>query len=416
MPEIVIDKAHARRFLLGHLRLLSPRKLSGKQGVLDFVRHVNCIQYDPINVVGQNPHLVLQSRVRNYKPALLDGLLYQERALVDGFDKQMAIYPVEDWPDFAYYRDYMAKQYMKSQHTVAAVKLLPRLKKEIEKRGPLSSLDFEDGERMDWWLTGSVRAARIAMDILLYGGDTVVHRRVGTRRYFDLSERLLPPRLVKSPRRHASHDDYLEWHVFRRAGGVGLLYSKTTAEYGGLVGWQSGRVKAALQRLVKQKQLVPVTIRGLERWGFFVRSQDLPALDAAAKPARGKQAAAFIAPLDNLMWNRSLVEMLFDFEYTWEVYVPEPKRKYGYYVLPVLVGDRFVARMDPGFDRSSKTFIVKNWWWQKGVDVKDEAMLAAVQDSLAAFAKYLGANEIRLQKGAKGGPGLKRAVAAANQS
>lgn len=415
MTEIVIDKAQARRFLLGHLHLSSPRKLSGKQGVLDFIRHVNCIQYDPINVVGQNPHLVLQSRVRNYKPAMLEALLYHDRSLVDGFDKQMAIYPVEDWPDFTYYREHMARQYMQSQHTVAAVKLVDPVKKEIEQRGPLSSLDFEDEESMDWWLTGSVRAARIAMDILLYSGATVVHHRVGTRRYFDLSERLLPGKLTRKPRRHASHEDYLEWHIFRRAGGVGLLYSKTTAEYGGLVGWKSGRVKAAIQRLVKKGRLVEIAIEGLRRWKFYVRRQDLPALDAAAKPAKSKPGVAFIAPLDNLMWNRSLVQMLFDFDYIWEVYVPEPKRKYGYYVLPVLYGDRFVARMDPGFERSSKAFVVKNWWWQKGVDTKDEAMLSAVQDGLAAFARYLGANEICLQKGAKGGPSLKGAVAAANR-
>lgn len=107
--RIVVDKAQARRFLLGHQHLLPPRKLSGKQGVLDFIRKLNCIQYDPINVVGQNPHLVLQSRVRSYKPAMLNALLYADRALVDGFDKQMAIYPAEDWPDFAYHRSHMAK-------------------------------------------------------------------------------------------------------------------------------------------------------------------------------------------------------------------------------------------------------------------------------------------------------------------
>jgi hypothetical protein len=96
MPNpILIRKDHARRFLLTHLRLQPPRKLRGKQGVLDYIRHVNCIQYDPINVVGQNPQLVLQSRVRDYKPAMLDALLYKDRKLLDGFDKQMSIYPVE---------------------------------------------------------------------------------------------------------------------------------------------------------------------------------------------------------------------------------------------------------------------------------------------------------------------------------
>jgi uncharacterized protein YcaQ len=267
---------------------------------------------------------------------------------------------------------------------------------------------------MDWWLGGSIRAARIAMDILSYRGDTVVHHRVGTRRYFDLAQRILPARLLKAARTHASHEDYLEWHILRRAGGIGLLHAKTTAEYGGLVGWQGGRVKAAVQRLLARGRLQPLTIRGLERSPYYIRPQDLPALDAAARLPKGKPGAAFIAPLDNLMWNRDLVKQLFDFDYVWEVYIPEPKRRYGYYVMPVLFGDRFVARMDPAFDRATRTFEIKNWWWEQDVDKKDAAMLAAMQEALAAFAKYLGAAHIRLTPALQAQPELKRAVAAAN--
>ena len=161
--------------------------------MLDYIRRVNCIQYDPINVVGQNPHLVLQSRVRKYRPAMLKDLLYEDRKLIDGFDKQMSIYPVEDWPQFAYYREQMPGD------TWRASTRRPRpsswnVRDEIEARGPLSSLELEEDSRMDWWLTDSVRAVRIALDMLFYGGETVVHHRVGTRRYFDLTQRLLPPR------------------------------------------------------------------------------------------------------------------------------------------------------------------------------------------------------------------------------
>lgn len=253
MPDpLTIDQAQARRFVLKHLRLLPPRKLPGKQGVLDYVRHVNCIQYDPINIVGQNPHLVLQSRVRGYKPSMLNALLYEDRKLVDGFDKQMSIYPVEDWPDFTYYRQKMAKGYLQSEQTAAAARIVDRVRSEIEQRGPLSSLDFEEDTRMDWWLAGSVRAARIAMDILLYSGETVVHHRVGTRRYFELSRRALPAKLIKASRRHASHEAYLDWHVLRRVGGLGLTHQNTGAEFGGLLGWQGGRIKAAILRLLEK--------------------------------------------------------------------------------------------------------------------------------------------------------------------
>jgi uncharacterized protein len=416
MPDpIVIDKPHARRFLLAHLHLLPPRKLHGKQGVLDYVRHVNCIQYDPIDVVGQNPHLVLQSRVRGYKPSMLDALLYENRRLIEGFDKQLSIYPVEDWPSFTYYRRQMARKYMEYEQTAAAAKLVDRVRKEIEARGPLSSLDLEDDTRMDWWLAGSVRAVRIAMDILFYGGETVVHHRAGTRRYFELSRRVLPPKLYNASNTHASQEDYLEWHVFRRAGGLGLVDSNVTAEFGGIRDWRGGRIRAAIARLAAKGRLVRVSIKGLERQQFYVRRDDLSALEAAAKAPRSRQGAALMAPLDNLMWDRNLIEMLFDFYYSWEVYLPAAKRHYGYYVLPVLYGDRLVARIDPEFDRAGKVFTIKNWWWEDGVNVKDESMLSALEECLSAFGHYLEAVEIRLAGEVRGQPGLKKAVKEANR-
>jgi uncharacterized protein YcaQ len=416
MPDpIVIDKPHARRFLLTHLHLLPPHKLHGKQGVLDYVRHVNCIQYDPIDVVGQNPHLVLQSRVRGYKPSMLDALLYENRRLIEGFDKQLSIYPVEDWPSFTYYRRQMARKYMEYEQTAAAAKLVDRVRKEIEARGPLSSLDLEDDTRMDWWLAGSVRAVRIAMDILFYGGETVVHHRAGTRRYFELSRRVLPPKLYNASNTHASQEDYLEWHVFRRAGGLGLVDSNVTAEFGGIRDWRGGRIRAAIARLAAKGRLVRVSIKGLERQQFYVRRDDLSALEAAAKAPRSRQGAALMAPLDNLMWDRNLIEMLFDFYYSWEVYLPAAKRHYGYYVLPVLYGDRLVARIDPEFDRAGKVFTIKNWWWEDGVNVKDESMLSALEECLSAFGHYLEAVEIRLAGEVRGQPGLKKAVKEANR-
>jgi hypothetical protein len=397
MPRpIHIDRTHARRFLLAHLRLLPPRSLHGKQGVLDYIRHVNCIQYDPINVVGQNPHLVLQSRVRNYTPAMLNTLLYEDRKLVDGFDKQMSIYPVEDWPSFAYYRKRMFEEYVASKWVAPAVPLVESVRREIEARGPLSSPDLEEDTRMAWWLSGSVRAVRLTLDLLLYGGQTIVHHRVGTRRYFQLTERVLPSRLLKPRKQHASQEEYLEWHVLRRARGLGLVDLKVTAEFGGMVGWRGGKIRAAIMRLAEKGRLIPVTVAELPRQQFFVRRRDVPALEAAARSNRGKHGAALIAPLDNLMWDLNVVEMLFGFRYAWEVYKPAEKRDFGYYVLPVLYGDRFVARMDPGFDRATRAFIVKNWWWEAGVDTRDRAMLAAIDDCLAAFGRYLKATEIRL--------------------
>jgi uncharacterized protein YcaQ len=195
---------------------------------------------------------------------------------------------------------------------------------------------------------------------------------------------------------HPSQEDYLDWHVFRRAGGVGLVHPAVNAKWGGIRGWRGGRIRAALARLLEKGRLVRVAIEGLPRKEFYVRRGDLPALEAAGRRSATPPGAAFIAPLDNLMWDGDLIEMLFDFSYTWEVYKPAAKRTWGYYVLPVLVGDRLVARLDPGFNKAAKRFTIQNWWWEKGVDKKGDGLEAALQDCLRQFCQYLGADSVSL--------------------
>lgn len=415
--DIQVSAEQARRFLLAHHRLLPPRKLAGKQAALEYVRHVNCIQYDPINVVGQNPHLVLQSRVRNYKPSILNELLYEDRNLVDGFDKVMSIYPKEDWPFFAGTRSQRG-QHLRKNEEAKIIKLLDWVAKEIEERGPLSSIDLEEETRVQSWFGNATRASRIALDILFFSGEIVVHHRVGTRRYFELSHRLLSKKLHGAPDPHPTADTYKDWHVLRRVRGVGIARPNGNDQWVGILRKSSeatAEIQRSLARLVGRGEVVRVGIEGFSNQVFYVQEADLALLKASAKPLRTKPGMAFIAPLDNFMWDRNLIEALFGFYYRWEVYVPEPQRVYAYYVLPVLYGEKLVARIDPSYDRTTKTFTINNWWWEKGIDKKDPAMLSAAGDCIAAFMKYLGAEKTVLGLKIKKDTGLKAAVAAANR-
>jgi uncharacterized protein YcaQ len=419
--EIVVSKEQARRFMVEHQRLAPPRKLRGKQGILDFVRHVNCIQYDPINLVGQNSHLVLQSRIKDYKPSMLDEALYKERKLVDGFDKVMSIFPTEDWHYFSGYRKRLSAEYFGSQATdvdgtsqntsmIVDPAMIKWVRKELTARGPLSSLDLENNERMMGWWGANARVARVALDIMFLSGEIVVHHRVGTRRYFDLASRLMK-NTKKDPNRTA--EAYLDWHVLRRIQSAGLIRpGEGSAQWVGIQRRKShgGGLQAALKRLEEQGKILRVAVEGVPGKVFVTRRDNLPALEKAAKPRKVAAGAAFIAPLDNLMWDRDLLEQVFDFYYRWEVYVPEPKRVWGYYVLPVLYGNRLVARMDPGHVKTTGAFTIKNWWWEKGVDKNDEEMLAALQESTRAFAKYLNAKSVTLGEKAKKDKVLKELV------
>jgi uncharacterized protein YcaQ len=132
-----------------------------------------------------------------------------------------------------------------------------------------------------------------------------------------------------------------------------------------------------------------------------MRSQDRAALDRALDgdpPAPPR--AAILAPLDNLLWDRRLVEAIFGFEYTWEVYKPVAERRYGYYVLPILYSDRFVARFEPGRDKGSGALMVKNWWWEPDVAPSDE-MRSALRRCFERFLGFLGADAIRVERTAE---------------
>jgi len=144
MEALALTQQQARRFILAHQGLWPPYAAQGKAGALDIIRHLGCIQFDPLNIVGHNQELVLQSRVDGFRPHMLRELLYNERRLLDGLDKVMSIYSVEDWPYFRRRREAARNSDGRSAEAVRAV--LPQVRAALVARGPLSSLDLDMGE------------------------------------------------------------------------------------------------------------------------------------------------------------------------------------------------------------------------------------------------------------------------------
>ena len=396
ISPIKISKTDACRFMLAHHGLWPPRQRTGKGGVLDYVRHVNCIQFDPINVVGRNPDLVLQSRIKDFRPALLNELLYHERQLLDGWDKLASVYPVEDWPYFSRRREYLRKaDYDRRPPQDALVEVL----EEVKRRGPLSSLDFDKTEKVDWFW-GPTKIARAALEHLYETGHLGINHRVNNRRYFDLIERLLPEDIFAQTDPHTSTEKYQDWHIHRRIGTLGLAPAQSGDFWLGILGVKSPERNAAIKRLTKRGEVLPIQIQDLDGQNFYIRIQDVPTLERIQNDHTPAPAAAFIAPLDNLIWNRKLIQGIFDFAYTWEVYKPKSQRQYGYYVLPVIYGDRFIARLDPSYDKKERILTVNNWWWEERVD-PDKTMFSSLRDCLLHFAAYLEADQVRLGKQAE---------------
>jgi uncharacterized protein YcaQ len=391
-PTLTLSKADARRFLLAHHRLWPPRSLAGKAGILEFIRHVGCVQFDPIDVVGRNPDLVLQSRVAGYRRSLLEELLYADHQLLDGWDKQAGIYPVTDWPYFARHRARMVQRHGDPANPSMAI--APSVLQAIRERGPLSSIDLDHAGTVDWFW-GPTRLARAALEILHGMGEVTIHHRVGTRRFFELTEKLLPADLLAVPDPNLTVEEYQNWHVLRRVGGLGLAKTGAGEYWYGILDVKTEARQAALARLVERGDLVTASVEGVPNRTWFVRTADLPTLQAAQARTWAGTQAAILGVLDNIMWDRALLRLIFDFDYVWEVYKPAAQRKFGYYVLPVIHGDRFVARFDPAFDKKSRDLTIADWWWEEGIR-PDEAMQAAIVDCFLEFMRYLDARRLIL--------------------
>ncbi|RKP51654.1 winged helix-turn-helix domain-containing protein [Cohnella endophytica] len=382
MAAIAITKQQARRFMLILQGLSGDFEFRGKEGMLAYFRRVGCIQYDPLNVVGTNPELVLQSRIEDFDRGMLSGLLYQDRKLIDYWDKQMSIFPVEDWPYFKRLREHYGAWCLSNESAVN------RVRSEIESRGFLCSGDLDDDEKVDWaW--GPTRLSRAALEGMYHGGHLSIHHKVNTRKYYDLTERLIPEELHASPDPFETDEQYYAWYVLRRIGSVGLLWNRPSDAWLGIRGLKSSQRNEAFARLTEEKLIVDIQVEGIAH-PLYMRTEDEPFLREALSYNSREERASILAPLDNLLWDRQLIKELFDFEYRWEVYKPAAERQYGYYVLPVVYGDRIVARFDPVKHRKNTPFSIRQWWWEEHVDANNATMRESVTKCLEQFAANLG--------------------------
>ncbi len=388
--KVFITKERARQFLVNYHGFNDNPQ--GKQAITDIFKRLGCIQYDPLNVVGRNPDLVLQSRIKNYKPEMLYQLLYKDRLLLDGWDKQMSIYSVDDYPFF--YNDYYLKYHLRSiEGTLNRRKSLDALNRCEEVidflkengRSKPKGIDLGTFERQGSW--GHNRYSSVCMDYLYNKGQLVVAHKEGVQKVYDLTSNHLSSGLMNK-KIFNDETDLFEWHLLRRVGSLGLIWNKGGGAF--LEYYLSKRDirLEAINTLVNNKLLTEVHIKGIDE-KFYIRCKDLPLLKSKFSM---KSKMSFLAPLDNMIWDRKMVEKLFDFKYSWEVYVPAVKRKYGYYVLPVLYKDQIIARFEPVIDKESNQLVIKNWWYQNSIK-ETKAIIKAKNQAITRFCKYLNVKE-----------------------
>ena len=387
----MISKKQVKYFLLNYHYLNPARSLRGKDGILQYVHRVGCIQFDPLDKVGRNPDLVLQSRVRKYTKDYLKELLYKDRKLLDGWDKNMSIYSVKDWPFF--YRRRKAAETNLNNPSNEINRILPQVRNEIKKRGPLSSTDLDYDEKVKWsW--APTRLARAALESMYFSGELTIYRKKGTKKVYDFTENHISSSILDLEDPNKTEHEYYEWYVKRRICSLGLYWNRSGNGWLGIGGLESTARNKAINSLLDKNEIILIEIENMKD-SFYISSKYLYLIREVKTRINTKNTACIIAPLDNLLWDRKMTKKIFDFDYKWEVFTPKNERKYGYYVLPILYNDQFVARFEPLKDEKGKKLIIKNWWWESSVKVTEE-MEKALINCMKDFASYLEVSDVML--------------------
>ncbi len=387
-----VDAETARRFLVARHALAPARSLAGgADGVLEVFRRLGSLQFDPIAVAGRSHDLVLHARVSDYEPAVCDEL-YEQRAIFEAHNKGLSLVPAADYPWFRGTWNRRAKRTLEENPEVAA-----RVLERVRADGPLSSLDFEreQGATTDWFglPTNTVRAVLEAYSIT---GALGLARRDGNRRYYDLLERLLPAEIasrevpLEEQLRHKMLSRYRAHGLLAGSGGGDVFSGLGPAKPDPRVPGYPGRTNLR-EALIADGEIVPVDVEGVRGKRFVLRDE----VGLLERPPEPPPTVAFLSPFDALVWDRALLGSLFDFHYVWELFLPPEKRRWGWYVLPLLFGDRLVGRIEPRIDREGGRVEVLDVWWEDGfAPRKAEGFVDALRDALLAYLRFAGAARV----------------------
>ena len=376
--KTTVTKQQARQFLLKKQILLTPRSLSGKTAIETVFNSLRVVQYDPLNPCGRNPDLVLQARIKDYHPNDYHHWLYSEKKGIDAYDKELCIIPIEDLEYTTHTNLRLSKDLNKKKFLKTYQLEISEILKQIAQNGPTSSSDIKIKKQVISGWGSTAQFGRIALELLWRLGQLVVVKREGMKKYYDLPSNVHPT--LQSP---IPLSEIKKEHIIRRINSVGILPKTTT---GG--GWQGlgGGTAKLINELLESKEIIEVEIQDC-KLKYLIQKMDLVSIKLS--PIIIENKISFIAPLDNLIWDRSMIEDIFDFHYRWEVYTPLAKRKFGYYVLPILFGDKFIGRIEPV--KKKDILEIRGIWKESKWD---KVMENEFQKALTEFSQYLQTSNI----------------------
>src|SRR3954463_9395061 len=341
MPRATISAAEARRIALAAQGFAEPRR-AGRGAIRRLFDRVGLVQIDSVNVLSRAQYLPGFARLGPYDRDALDRAAhYAPRRLFEDWGPEASLLPLELHPLMRWRMKRAHDEAWGGMRRVAQERpeLLRDVLEQVRERGPIAARDVaEQRPRRSgpWW---DWSESKKAIELLFWGGEVTSARRRNFERLYDLPERVLPRTVLDAPT--AAEEDAQRELVAIAARALGVAAQSELRDYFRL---PAAAIRSRVAELVETGLLLPVEVEG---W-------DVPAwLHRDARIPRRVEARALLGPFDNLLWERSRVERLFGFRFKLEIYVPRPKRVYGYYVLPFLLGDRLVARVDLKADRQA---------------------------------------------------------------
>jgi hypothetical protein len=394
---ITIDVQTARRFILGKQGLWPGRRWRGLKGTEAAMHAMEYLQLDPLQIIARSHDIKLHSRVLDYTPGLWETVTYAQRKFFD-WGGWLAARPMDELP---YWRVIMRRERdgdgriraMGREHTDAIAEMRALLRE----RETVSNRDFEMGSRARVNSYRGRKDSAVALYYLWRTGEVMTHHRERFERVYALTENVAPAHLIRESS-DAEADRFL---IRKEVGFNGLARLNLTADsFGrGVTKDETTRMREAM---LADGDIIEVQVESWRAMHYALGSDAkiLTDLNAGRIPKAWKplettteEEAVFLAPLDHVS-ARGRAKVLFGFDYIWEVYKPEHLRKHGYYVLPVLWGDKLVARFDSKLDRTTNTFVILGFWPEDKALVKDEAFAEALARGFARFARFLGADRM----------------------
>ena len=398
MHSIILTSTEARRLAVAAQGLAGPRARTSKTGIIELLRQINCLQIDPIRAVERTQLLVLWSRMGALDPSWLDDLL-EEREIIEDWAHAASFILTEDYPLF---RRWIGRAFTNSSEWSERVREWMRVNGELEAHilerlradGPLPSKALAGPEAVPWeslgWTGGS--AVSRMLDFLDRKGLVMTVGRRGNQKLWHLRDAWLPEWVDQEL---PAEEEVVRHACQRSLKALGAANRKQINEH--FMRKRYPNLGERLDELVEEGVVRPAQIvdeGGAWDGEWYIHRDTLPLLGSIQAGAWAPRTV-FLSPFDNLICDRERTEQLFNFHYRIEIYVPKAKRAYGYYVLPLLHGDRLIGRMDSQIDRKSGIYHIHALYAEEEAPVDAQTGEAAAK-SLAELAQFIGAKGVEL--------------------